>query len=190
MATGLYTGDRDTEPRLALVAHFVVGDDPNPRDVLLINLHLTTLKGEREGFPERDDLGSQIRLGQIDVVLRGIVSRYNDWWQKEKAARKEIEKRLPPVWIIAGDFNCTPESPEIVKMKRMNFLDLNSAKGRGNKGSGRPPTPEITVDYIFAGPMYWAFDPHAVEHTVAANPTPLIQVAISDHYPIVASVPV
>jgi endonuclease/exonuclease/phosphatase family metal-dependent hydrolase len=176
--TGLYTGDRDTEPRLAVVVHFVLLEDRSPLDVFVVNLHLTTLKYEREGILERDDLGSRIRLAQIDIVLNGIVSRYNEW-------RKRKDKTKPSaVWILAGDFNCTPESPEIVKIKRMNFLDIIPSKGTGTKAKGfQASEPKIILDYIFAGPKYIAFDPDFVDKGIKNNSV-LHHVSVSDHFPL------
>ncbi|HEV2722577.1 MAG TPA: hypothetical protein VG323_21320, partial [Thermoanaerobaculia bacterium] len=54
LESGLYFGDRNTEPRAALVIHLVlstIGNDllPKPLDVFVINVHLTTLMLEREG---------------------------------------------------------------------------------------------------------------------------------------------
>ena len=54
MDSGLYFGDRNTEPRAALVSHFIYDSgpstgDPKPLDIFVVNLHLTTLMMEREG---------------------------------------------------------------------------------------------------------------------------------------------
>lgn len=182
--TGLYTGDRDTEPRLAVVAHFIFQDGQTPFDVFLVNLHLTTLKGEREGKPERDDLGARFRMAQIDTVLHGIVSRYNEWRGNLKGSR------IPAVWILAGDFNCTPESLEIAKLNRMNFQDLIPEKGAGTKASGYTSKPTITLDYIFAGPKYIALDPIIIDHEIKSNPKPMTEYSGSDHFPIFATLPV
>ena len=58
LMSGLYFGDRNTEPRAALVAHFVKpvltkkkGKKIKPLDIFVVNVHLTTLKREREGVP-------------------------------------------------------------------------------------------------------------------------------------------
>jgi len=80
LESGLYFGDRNTEPRAALVFHLVlsrIGEDelPKPLDVFVINLHLTTLMLEREGIPAIDELASQTRMRQLDNVLNGVVSR-------------------------------------------------------------------------------------------------------------------
>jgi endonuclease/exonuclease/phosphatase family metal-dependent hydrolase len=186
--TGLYTGDRSTEPRLAVVAHFVLfGPDEVPLDIFIVNLHLTTLKGEREGLPERDDLGSRIRRAQIDTVLHGIVSRYNEW----RAQTETGASRMPAMWVLAGDFNCTPDSPEIAKLSRMNFLDLNPHKGTGTKAKGLAPSgATIAVDYVFAGPKYVALSPYITKRLIEANPKPLYTVAVSDHFPLIAELPI
>ncbi|MBN1287054.1 MAG: endonuclease/exonuclease/phosphatase family protein [Anaerolineae bacterium] len=187
--TGLYTGDRDTEPRLAVVAHFVCQASEGPLDVFIVNLHLTTLKGEREGLPERDKLGIRTRMAQIDTVLYGIVSRYNDWRRQKLTLRDET--RAPAVWILAGDFNCVPDSAEIRTLQAMNFLDLHPHKGAGTKGVGLAPSEAtITVDYIFAGPKYVALNPFIAEQCVQANPKPLSNIAVSDHFPLIAQLPI
>jgi endonuclease/exonuclease/phosphatase family metal-dependent hydrolase len=184
--TGLYTGYRDTEPRLAVVTHFVLGASGAEVDVLVVNLHLTTLKGEREGIPSRDEAGARMRLGQIDMILNGIVSRYNETMRPQYQRRS----RNPPIWVIAGDFNCMPGSPEIRKLARMNFIDLNPNKGAGTKSSSFPvEKATITLDYIFAGPAYHALNRYAVEHEVQSNPLPLSEIKVSDHLPLLADLP-
>jgi endonuclease/exonuclease/phosphatase family metal-dependent hydrolase len=176
--TGLYTGDRDTEPRLAVVAHFVLNSNETPLDIFIVNLHLTTLKGEREGILERDDLGSRIRLAQIDIILNGIVSRYNQWRKQKNITR------VPALWFLAGDFNCTENSPEIAKIQRMNFLDIVPNKGSGTKGSGVPTTKAtIVVDYIFAGSTYTTFNPNSVKDVISNNLV-LHNITGSDHFPL------
>jgi endonuclease/exonuclease/phosphatase family metal-dependent hydrolase len=128
--TGLYSGDRDTEPRLALVAHYLLFEDAIPLDIFVVNLHLTTLKDERQGIHEADVLGKRIRVNQLETVLYGIVSRYN-------ASKKNYGNGTrPPIWILAGDFNCMPDSWEIMNLLKMNYLDLNPDKGTGTKAKG------------------------------------------------------
>ena len=88
LESGLYLGDRNTEPRGALIAHFIY--DPakhstgvplarKPLDVFVVNLHLTTLLMEREGDSKIDGRASEIRQSQLNIVLHGVVSRYNAW---------------------------------------------------------------------------------------------------------------
>lgn len=187
LETGLYTGDRDTEPRLAVVTHFMISNKDQLRDIFIVHLHLSTLKGEREKFPRMDDLGSRTRLEQIEVILNGIVSRYEEW----RLQTGYDEKKPSALWILAGDFNCTPDSPEIQKIERMNFIDMNPDKGQGSKGQGFPENrAEITVDYIFAGPRHHVFETKSLQTVIQNNSTPLYHLTGSDHYPVLAEVPV
>lgn len=204
--SGLYFGDRNTEPRAALVAHFIdfpVGEtgvpSQEPLDIFVINVHFTTTMMEREGVPEIDSLASKIRKEQLDVVFNGIVSRYNSWRQSGYRDRGEVRteekyetfKRHSPVWIIAGDFNFTEESAEYEHIKRMNFIDTVPSKksrwGVGTKAKGVGNDPTLTLDYIFAGPKFLSLDPAISElqtnriihdHTLRA----------SDHYPVLSSI--
>ena len=205
--SGLYFGDRNTEPRAALVAHFIYNpisdedykpeNNSKPLDIFVVNLHLTTLMMEREGVPEIDSLATKMRQAQLDVVFNGIISRYNCWRQSGYLERSKIKvpephetiKRHSPVWIIAGDFNFTEESLEYAFIKRMNFIDTVikegkiSAFGIGTKakGCGKPPT--LTLDYIFAGPNYVSLDPAIRLHGNSV----IHDIRASDHYPIISS---
>jgi endonuclease/exonuclease/phosphatase family metal-dependent hydrolase len=207
--SGLYFGDRNTEPRAALVAHFIY--DPveqsrtrneekrKPLDIFVINLHLTTLMMEREGVPEIDALAAKTRLSQLDVVFNGIVSRYNLWGRggyRERGNPRNPEahetfERHSPVWIIAGDFNFTEESAEYAFIKRMNFIDTVpetgkiSRWGRGTKASGVLNDPTLTLDYIFAGPKFVSLDPAIELH--ANRIIHDHRVRASDHYPVLSS---
>lgn len=179
--TGLFTGNRDTEPRMAVVSHFNLFK----RNFYIINLHLTTLKGEREGFPEKDNQGSIIRQEQINTILIGIISRLNqDQQQRSSHLKKKVQ---PGIWIMGGDFNATPESPEIAKIQQMNFIRLcnDAPTKRSKKGN----IPIIKVDYFFAGPCHYAFDPNILlknENYYFID----YELNISDHYPIIVRFPV
>ena len=180
--TGLYTGNRDTEPRLAVVSHFFF----ESRHVLLVNLHLTTLTHEREGFPERDCMGTEMRLKQLDVILNGIVSRYNTW----RAAGGAMNAPDRAIWFLTGDYNATEDSLEIAKLKRLNFLDLCPRKGTGTKYGRGSMNAALTLDYIFAGPAHYAFDPAKIKQFLTrTGGEPLYDVTASDHYPIIARFP-
>jgi hypothetical protein len=213
--SGLYFGDRNTEPRAALVTHFIYNPlrknaksiDKNgkiqekngkPVDIFVINVHLTTLTMEREGIPEIDLEASKIRLSQLDIIFRGIISRYNIWKQQGYPERQvkpkkpqpgDTFKRFEPVWIIAGDFNFTPNSIEYKTIKRLNFIDVVPGKGNGTKakGAGNPAT--LTVDYIFAGPKFIALDYRITKSGIADNNVNH-DVKGSDHYPMFAKIPI
>jgi endonuclease/exonuclease/phosphatase family metal-dependent hydrolase len=189
LETGLYTGSRDTEPRIAVVAHFVLEPHAMPLDVFVVNLHLTTLAGEREGSPERDERGSWTRLGQLDAVLYGIVSRYNQWRQTNlQPCPDGAFDRVPgALWLLAGDLNCTPTSPEVRRLE-LNFLDVAPKKGTGTKSRGAGNDPSVTVDYVFAGPRYVAFDPVDTGGAYTDHNGPDNAYRVSDHVPVCARV--
>ncbi len=200
LESGLYFGDRDTEPRAALVSHFIYnpeGEKGMPLDIFVVNIHLTTLMREREGIPEIDMEASRIRLDQLDVIFRGIVSRYNMWKRLEFPERgKKREKkpgetfdRYEPVWILAGDFNFTQESLEYESLKRMNFIDVVPIKGSGTKARGVGNRASLTVDYIFAGPKFMSLDPLITEDGIRNNQVDH-DVRGSDHYPLYAIIPI
>jgi endonuclease/exonuclease/phosphatase family metal-dependent hydrolase len=186
--TGLYTGSRDTEPRLAVVTHFL----KEPIEFFVVNIHLVTLLGERIGVPVHDAAGSRLRVDQVDLVLNGIVSRYNDW--RNGRTPNSGRTRRPPVWVLSGDFNAIPESPEVRRIQQLNFLDLNPSKGAGTKAKGIGQRPTLAVDYIFAGPEFVAFDPFLGRELARQNNVSAFvdarTIGVSDHYPIVAEVPV
>lgn len=201
LTSGLYSGDRDTEPRAALVAHFVAPDDGGrpPRDIFVVSLHLTTLRGEREGIAALDERGAQLRSSQLDIVLHGVVSRYNDWRRQgyrfpgadPDAAREEVPERRPPLWILCGDLNFTPEALEYGRLLRMGFVDACPNKAGGTKRSGLTSSrgASLTCDYIMVGPRYVAFDPVALDASLQANPEPDYSVQVSDHFPVFARLP-
>jgi endonuclease/exonuclease/phosphatase family metal-dependent hydrolase len=198
LESGLYFGDRDTEPRAALVAHFIINpeNDPKPLDIFVINTHLTTITMEREGIPEIDSKATEIRLSQLEVIFKGIVSRYNSWKQKGYPARDKVRKfgnhetakRHPPVWIVAGDFNFTQTSTEYERIQRWNFMDVVPNKGSGTKAKGAGKPASLTLDYIFAGPKFISLDPLIIEQSISDNHVSH-QVEFSDHYPMFARIP-
>jgi endonuclease/exonuclease/phosphatase family metal-dependent hydrolase len=201
--SGLYFGDRNTEPRAALVAHFIIKPkgkgEQIPLDIFVVNLHLTTLTMEREGIPEIDLSASKIRQSQLDIIFRGIVSRYNTWktqgfpvrGERRKAKKWESFKRHQPLWILAGDFNFTEESVEYNSIKNLNFIDVINQKGSGTKSKGVGSNPTLTVDYIFAGPEFISLDPIITKEKIKSNVVIHRQDVkkISDHFPMFASIP-
>lgn len=175
--TGLFVGDRDTEPRVIVVSHFILHE----KHIFLVNIHLTTLRGEREGFPKKDEEGINIRLNQIGIILNGIVSRYNEWRNN-----LGIISDRRALWFLVGDFNATPSSEEITRIKRRNFTSLCRGYTKRSKDGGAPM---ITVDYIFAGPKYYSFNPKYVNDNLEKI-DPMINIIESDHVPIVAKFPI
>ncbi len=206
--SGLYFGDRNTEPRSALVSHFVFDRDdhsdfpdketglPKPQDVFVINLHLTTLKGEREGIPQIDAAATKVRLQQLDIVFNEIISTYNSWARSGFLTRGdsptlkegETKERFNPLWILCGDFNFTPDSEEYDYIKRRNFFDMIPKKGKGTKASGTGKEASLTLDYIFAGPKFLAFDDN-INIDEKSGGEIYSHITCSDHRPMFASVP-
>lgn len=196
---GLYFGDRNTEPRAASIVHFSVeGHRRKALDVFVVNTHFTTLTMEREGIPAIDKQGSAIRIRQLDSILDGIISRYNRWrkegylirGRKVERTDMETEDRSSPIWIIAGDFNFTRESEEYRYVIGQNFVDLIKDHGRGTKAAGLGQTPTLTVDYVFAGPLFESIDPHALHPSLARNSVLFNEmVRVSDHFPVIVTVP-
>jgi len=196
LESGLYFGDRETEPRAALVAHFVYKLGGKPLDILVVNLHLTTLTNEREGIPAVDKRATKIRLAQLDIIFDGIVSRYNAWRRGGFRERGELRQpedwesfdRHEPMWILAGDFNSTPESQEYRMVKDLNFMDMVPDKGAGTKASGTGREATLTLDYVFAGPKFIALNPPLTEAMIQNNR--VRDVRVSDHFPMNATIPI
>jgi endonuclease/exonuclease/phosphatase family metal-dependent hydrolase len=196
---GLYFGDRNTEPRAAFVLHLVLWpEEGGVLDVFVVNLHLTTLKGEREGIPDVDEKASEIRLNQLKVVIDNCVSQYNSWRGNgyklrenlgHLNARLDTTERHNPVWVLAGDFNFTRESAEYVYLTRRNFVDIVAPDPTKAAGLGKDPT--IALDYVFAGPRYYSVKPRPSEDDLRWNKVVVNEeLRVSDHYPIVATVPI
>ena len=198
LQSGLYFGDRDTEPRAALVSHFVYNPNSKPIDIFVLNVHLTTLTMEREGVPEIDKRATEIRLHQLDIIFFGIVSRYNSWRRggfRERGERRnpddwETHDRHEPVWVITGDFNSTPESCEYRAIENMNFMDVvpHKGKGAGTKAPGAGKQATLTLDYIFAGPKFISLNPLILQEGIRGNC--VLNERVSDHFPMVATIPV
>ena len=191
--SGLYLGDRDTEPRFALVTHFIFNPkgNPKPLDIFVVNIHLTTIMKEREDIPEVDLRATEIRLDQIAKIFNGIVLRYNVWkeqdflvcGEKRVIENGETDKRHPPLWILAGDFNFTPTSLEYETIQKMNFMDVVPVKGLGTKSRGLGNIAALTVDYVFAGPKSISMNLDGIR-----NNQVLPQIKVSDHYPMYAKI--
>jgi endonuclease/exonuclease/phosphatase family metal-dependent hydrolase len=161
---------------------------------------------EREGVPAIDEEAAQIRLRQLDIVLNGIVSRYNRWRRENypvrdqdpaEARAKKITRddRHPPLWIIAGDFNFTPDSVEYMTLVRNGFIDLipsdNPSHRVGTKASGLGNKPTLTNDYVFAGPRFEAIDPRVAEDGIGSNHVEVNEATrVSDHFPLIIEVPI
>jgi len=136
---------------------------------------------------------------QLDTIMDGIISQYNIWRKSGYNLRdkpmiitdEETIDRNSPVWIITGDLNFSPQSEEYRYIIRQNFSDLleeNSKKFTKSKGLGEQPT--LTLDYVFAGPLFESIDPKLLSLSSANNDiTTDDLVCVSDHFPIFVSLP-
>jgi len=161
LTTGMYLGNRDTEPRLAILGRMKLSAGNDERYCNFINLHLTTLQGEREGNPKINRIGSEIRLQHLKVIVENIISAYQES-TLYRIPRKTLNRK-DDIWIVAGDFNATPESNELDLIRKSDFIDGNPDKrmidqsGRfqnqiGTKISLRDKSsPPVVVDYIHCG---------------------------------------
>ena len=175
LSTGLYVGDRNTEPRLAALGRFFKTFESSSKDnatsleVCILNVHLSTLRHERENMPGFDMESSALRRSQIDTLLKYVITPYNkairdkweEGWNKIEPVgqdRKDGLKQRTPLWFIAGDLNCSPESSEMQFLEQMHFVDLlkppvgKERQGTKMDSSHDPPT--LVLDYILAGPSF------------------------------------
>jgi hypothetical protein len=209
--TGLYRGDRDTEPRAATVIHLVIDRDlehdhakgpqplDRPLDVFVVNVHLTTLTEERVGIPEVDSRAAERRVAQLRTILDDTVSPYMRWVRNqfeikgahvETIPQVETHRRFRPIWLLAGDFNFTPSAEEHAYLEARNFIDLDREHQVHTKASGTGEDPSITLDYVFAGPAFEALDPRDTRANVKVSTRTDELVRVSDHYPLIVELPI
>ncbi len=183
--TGLYLGGRDTEPRLAVLGRLLLGEGDDARYINFLNVHLTTLKNERQGNLELNRRAGLKRRRQLDLILDHVISAYQDASETYRVGRKTAPGG-DDVWIIGGDFNAIPQSDEIRLMKQMGFVDGNPnktindlsdgslANKVGTKWSLRKDDkklPPVEVDYIMCGLEMTSFA--GGELKIFHHPTPL-----------------
>lgn len=179
--TGLYLGSRDTEPRLVVLGRLKMPyRTADERYVNFLNVHLTTLRGEREGNIRLDRLGSTARLQQLDLILDNVISAYQE--AKEHRIPRTSPSRKDDIWIIAGDFNAIPDSEELELVRRAGFVDGNPDKRLVDPRSTFPnqigtkwslsnlAAPPMVVDYIMCGLQSSAFPMNGVSMANSRRP--------------------
>jgi endonuclease/exonuclease/phosphatase family metal-dependent hydrolase len=218
LTRGSYFGDRDTEPRAAIVSHLIykspIPGDSRPIDIFVVNVHLTTIMKERVGIPSKDTEATRLRIDQLTAIFDEIISRFNSWYEdgfpQRGVKRKptdcenwETIERHHPVWLLCGDFNFTEKSLEHDFILRRNFIDTTPTGRRtatvmsyhgkpirhnGTKTSGAGNPATLTLDYIFAGPKFVALDPLFTDSEMLDN---IVDHSVfsSDHYPIISNIP-
>ena len=169
ITTGLYLGDRDTEPRLIVMGRAKLETDGGSRYLNYLNIHLHTLSGEREGNVRLNRRAKSARLQQIEMILDNVVSAYQETTNYRMSAGTRQSER--DIWVIGGDFNTTPDSAEIEMMLDAGFVDAiqdkriqdtdTSSTLDGQIGSkwslNDASCPAILLDYIFCGLEQFTF---------------------------------
>jgi endonuclease/exonuclease/phosphatase family metal-dependent hydrolase len=158
----VYQGDRDTDPRAALIGR--VGRSPHYP--LVVGLHLTTLVGERgerviAGKPEQAAAMREEQTRRLLILL-----------QEHALARGEIV-------FILGDFNATVDEPAIrsVLLGEGGFVFLRPENDPGTHAEVRQP-----IDHILVFPRA-----RVAEFRCRVIDSPQAHRA-SDHLPVLAEV--
>ena len=153
-----YEGSRDSDPR-----YVIIGRIQHPPYPYVVNLHLTTLMGER---PPRawDDIRDAARLTRHQQLMRMM----------DLVRRNIIEKGEP--LILAGDFNAIPDEYTIREFleKECSFVRL---KPRNNVATHAVAG---MVDHIFFSP---ANRLEGYECWIENRKTTRM---VSDHLPVIA----
>ncbi|MEM7392095.1 MAG: hypothetical protein AAF492_07065 [Verrucomicrobiota bacterium] len=155
----LYQGDRSSEPRLVQVMRCRLFDE----EILFVNVHLTTLKGERENHPEIDREAEELRGLQL-AEIEGAV--------KALAGPETLV-------LIAGDFNAGRE--ELLRHS------LTAALAPLVDGKTRPAG-RISVDNILLSRDH-RFRQVRVSILDDRRMSPLIECG-ADHYPLLVELKV
>lgn len=154
-----YEGNRDTDPRYALLAR--LKEPPYP---YVATLHLTTLVGEREpqAIPNKIEQSHLLRYQQIRRFLNLV--------------RDHILHQDEPL-ILAGDFNATPE--EFCISHLLEFENAFTRMVPENAGPTHTGTDQA-IDHIFFYPQERLVDYHCrIDDGDLSKRT-------SDHLPVVA----
>ena len=182
ITTGLYLGQRDTEPRLVIMGRAKFESAGESRYLNYLNIHLNTLRGEREGNVRLNRRAGASRLRQIELILDNIVSAYQETTRYRIPAGTKQSQR--DIWVIGGDFNTTPDSEEIRLIRQAGFIDTIPDKRiedanpdslfhnrPGSKWSMHDSkTPAINVDYIFCGLEQFTFAADGLNTTGSRRP--------------------
>ena len=192
--TGLYLGNRDTEPRMVIMGRVKLesdgqgngqGDGQNDgkgRYLNYLNVHLSTLNGEREGNVRLNRNAGASRLREVELILDNIVSAYQETTNYRIPRDREQGER--DIWIIGGDFNTTPDSAEVAMIQQSGFIDAipdkriedadTSSGFHGQHGSkwslDNTQSPAIILDYIFCGLDQFTFPAGSLDLTGSKRP--------------------
>lgn len=182
ITTGLYQGNRDTEPRMVIMGRVKLQSGGESRYLNYLNIHLNTLNGEREGNVRLNRNAGASRLRQVELILDNVVSAYQEAGSYRMPPK--VEQNARDVWIIGGDFNSTPDSAEIAMVRSSGFVDTIPDKRIedadttstlheqvGSKWSlDDTHSPPIVLDYIFCGLEQYTFPAGGLELAGSKRP--------------------
>lgn len=154
----VYEGSRNTDPRYVILSRLKVAPFP-----YLLNLHLTTLVGERgeNAWQDARDAGQATRQQQMGKVL-GLIE-------------EQILLQKKPV-ILMGDFNAQPDEYSLQGMleQENNFVRLTPIPDlETHSRAGR-----LDHIYFFPRNRILSYSCRVVENDLAHR--------VSDHLPVVA----
>ncbi|NIV29003.1 MAG: hypothetical protein GWN58_05675 [Anaerolineae bacterium] len=163
----LYEGNRDTEPRYALVSRIRLPQ----LAPYVVGLHLTTLVGERKQKASSHPQSERLEAARAHRVEQ--TRRLLDLLQKQVLARGEVV-------FLLGDFNAPASEPCIssVLVEEGGFRRLNPS----NDQESTHPEAIEPIDHILVYPGN-----RLVEYRCWIVDTPQAREA-SDHLPVVAEV--
>ncbi len=156
----LYQGNRDTDPRYAILARINLG----PAAVFVLATHLTTLNGERgdQAIPNKSQEAQAVRWMQCERIL----DLTRDFILKKKEAL-----------IIMGDFNAAASEPGILLAleKKGGLARLVPANNTPTHVRLKEPIDHIL---IYPGKYHIKYSCRVVEDNFTA----------SDHNPVIARI--
>jgi len=161
----LYQGNRDTEPRYALLARI----KKEPIHPFIVGVHFTTLVGERKkaggpwSLPGKAKEAQDLRVEQAKRLV--------DLLEKHVLEAEEVV-------FLLGDFNAEPSEPCISVLENEGFVRLAPPEEPGYTH----PRIRKLIDHIFVYPGN-----RLVDYTCRIINTPTAQEA-SDHLPVIADV--
>ena len=143
--------------------------DGESRYLNYLNIHLSTLSGEREGNLRLNRSADASRTQQVELILDNIVSAYQE--SRSYRMPQSMQQNERDIWVIGGDFNTTPDSAEIAMICRSGFVDTIPDKSiedanpasifQDSIGStwslANSESPPIVLDYIFCGLEQFTF---------------------------------
>ena len=146
----------------------------NDKTIRIFTTHLESVRFESTDFQALRNLKEPVNasLGPSKLIAYKLRNAYQSRAAQAEVLRKKINESPHPV-IVCGDFNDVPNSYTYFTVKG-NLQDAFLKKGSGLGRTLRMISPTLRIDYILADKKF--------EVTQFSK----IEVAYSDHYPVVA----